>query len=94
MTREAVYKAIDSERNHQDRKWGTPEKHPHEVGAWVTLIRKFVNDAEVAWSGSSNDYTALIEIRKVAAIAVACMEQHGVIQRDKFVEPPVESMRR
>ena len=93
MERVRVYAAIDSERALQDRKWGTIQEHPHEVGGWITLMRKLLNDAEVAWSTSNGDYLALSEIRKVIAVGVACCEQHGVSFRSKFQEPPVERMR-
>lgn len=79
-----VYAAIDSERNFQDRKWGTIEQHPHEVGAWLTLMRKHLRDAEEAWSSSPSDFKALDEIRKVLGIGVACCEQHGIAARSKF----------
>ena len=93
QTREQVYRAIDSERDHQDRKWGTIQQHPHEVGAWLTLIRQHLRDAESAWCNSNGDYMALQEVRKIAAIAVACAEQHGITHRSKFQEPTIESMR-
>lgn len=86
MERATVYAAIDTERDFQDLKWGTVEYHPHEVGGWITLMRKLLNDAEVAWTGSSTDHTALEEIRKVIAVGVACGEQHGIQTRSRFVE--------
>ncbi len=94
MTREKVYQAIDTERDHQDRKWGTIDKHPHEVGAWLLLLRVHIADAEREWANKADDRPALHEIRKIAAIAVACSEQHGITTRSKFEEPPLESMRR
>lgn len=94
MQRERVYEAIDSERSFQDRKWGTIENHPHEVGGWLTIMRKLLRDAEKAWSESDGDRAALAEIRKVIATGVACCEQHGCDFRSKFTEPPMESMRR
>ncbi len=94
MERGHVYRAIDTERDHQDRKWGTVVEHPHEVGGWLTLMRQHLRDAEAAWSGSPGDREALAEIRKVLAIGVACCEQHGVPGRSMHVEPPVETMRR
>jgi hypothetical protein len=78
---EAVMSAIHDERVFQNRKWGTVEEHPHEVGAWLTIMRKLLTDAEAAWAGSSGDAGALDEIRKVVATGMACMEQHGVIPR-------------
>ncbi len=93
MIRERIYNAIDSERDFQDRKWGTVHDHPHEVGGWLTIMRKLMADADAAWSSSNGDYQALEEIRKVIATGVACCEQHGVSHRSKFTEPPVESKR-
>ena len=40
MQREKVYDAIDAERFYQDRKWGTIDKHPHEVGGYILLMQK------------------------------------------------------
>ena len=93
MERAEVYKRIDSEREFQDLKWGSIKRHPHEVGAWITLMRKLLNDAEIAWSTNNGDYLALLEIRKVIAVGVACAEQHGIESRSKFGEPPSERMR-
>lgn len=81
MERTRVYEAIDSERNHQDFKWGKIQDHPHEVGGYLTLMRKLLGDAEQAWSTAAGDYGGLEEIRKVIAVGVACCEQHGVPTR-------------
>ena len=81
MDRGKVYGAIDTERYYQDRKWGTVSERPHEVGAWITIMRTLLNDAEKAWSTNSSDYTALMELRKVIAVGVACAEQHGLPER-------------
>lgn len=86
MQRKEVYAAIDSERDFQDRKWGTIEKHPHEVAAWVTLMRVKLADAETAWAGSPSDDLALEEIRKAVALGIACLEQHGCKSRWKFTD--------
>ncbi len=76
-----VFSAVHDERVYQDRKWGNPDQHPHEVGGYITLMRKLLNDAEVAWCTSRGDDGALDELRKVVAVGVACMEQHGVAPR-------------
>jgi hypothetical protein len=86
VTRGRVYDAIDSERDFQDRKWGTVEEHPHEVGGWLTIMRQLLRDAEKAWASAADDYTATVEIRKVVAVGVACLEQHGAQTRSKYVE--------
>jgi hypothetical protein len=94
MERAKVYEAIDSERLHQDRKWGTIDEHPHEVGAWLTIMRCLLAKAETEWSTKADDCAALREIRQILAVGVACCEQYGVETRSKWLEPPVESMRR
>lgn len=76
-----VLSAIHDERVFQTRKWGTIQQHPHEVGGYLTLMRKLLSDAEEAWSGNRGDVDALDEIRKVVAVGVACMEQHGPVFR-------------
>jgi hypothetical protein len=72
---------IDEERAHQDRKWGTVEQHPHEVGGYLLLMQKLLTEAAFAWSGQRGDEGALDELRKVVAVGVACMEQHGFVER-------------
>jgi hypothetical protein len=80
----AVLSAVHDERVFQNRKWGTIEQHPHEVGGYLTIMRKLLTDAEAAWSSSRGDTAALEEIRKVVAVGIACMEQHGVPQRSVY----------
>jgi len=91
VERQQVYIVVDGERDWQDRKWGTVAKHPHEVGGWLTIMRKLLTDAEAAWASSNSDTTALSEIRKVIAVGVACAEQHGLPQRWKHGD--MEEMR-
>ena len=92
LERIKVYESIDSERYYQDRKWGTVEQYPHEVGGWLTLMRKLLTGAEAAWAGSNGDYKALLELRKVLAVGVACAEQHGLPGRSP-TQPVSKKMR-
>lgn len=80
-TRQEVFSAISDERVFQDRKWGTPQQHPHEVGGYLTIMRKLLTDADAAWASSRGDAAALDELRKAVAVGVACLEQHGVVAR-------------
>lgn len=79
--KQEVINAIVEERVYQDRKWGTIEQHPHEVGSWLTIMRQLLNDAERAYMSERGDYGSLDEVRKVVAVGVACMEQHGPVPR-------------
>jgi hypothetical protein len=76
-----VTDSIKSERAYQNRKWGSPADHPHDVGAWLTIIRKELREAEDAWCGGRGDLGALVEIGHVVAVGIACMEQHGAPTR-------------
>lgn len=78
MKRSDVYNAIDSERYRQDRKWGTVIEHPHEVGAWLTIMRTILNEADKQWAQKDGDAPALVELLKLISVGVACAEQHGI----------------
>ena len=84
-----VLAAVIGERSFQDRKWGSVSQHPHEVGGYLTIMRKLMSDAEAAWASSRGDEGALDELRKVVAVGVACMEQHGVPSRLTSIEPAI-----
>lgn len=76
-----VFAAVAEERKFQDQKWGTITEHPHDVGAWLTIMRSLLTDAERAYMSQRGDLGALDEIRKVVAVGAACMEQHGPVFR-------------
>jgi hypothetical protein len=72
-----VVEMVLEERRYQDERWGSIHERAHEVGAWLTLMKHHVGKAAADWSESSGDEKAVHGVRKVAAIAVACLEQHG-----------------
>jgi len=91
---ETVLDAVVGERSYQDQKWGSIAEHPHEVGSWLTIMRKLLTDAEAAYAGRRGDAGALEEVRKVVATGVACMEQHGAPPRvRKSPEIAIEAYR-
>jgi hypothetical protein len=92
MDQKAVFEAIASERDYQDRKWGTPAEHPHEVGGYLTLMDVHLQRAKAAWASANNDTEALEALRKVLAVGVACAEQHGIRGRSRS-QPVSERMR-
>lgn len=91
VNRKRAFEAIDSEREYQDRKWGSLSEHSHEVGGWLSLMRVHLARANDAWASNSDDREALRELRKVLAIGTACAEQHGLEARSNT--QPVESKR-
>ena len=78
VSRKHVYIAIDEERDYQNLKWAG---HKHEVGAYLTILKVYIDKAAHEWCGESGDAKAKHQIRKIAAIAVACMEENGVMPR-------------
>lgn len=81
MTTRLIFETIERERAYQDAKWGTLEQHPHEIAAWVLYIEHHLVKARERASTESGGRGALDELRKVAALCFACMEQHGVVER-------------
>lgn len=81
-TRVEVYEAIDGERDYQDRLGpDRTDGHRHTVGDYLVLLDHYVTKAGDAWVSSAGDASALDQIRKIAAIAVHCMEDHGTVKR-------------
>lgn len=86
MERYDVYKCIDTERDYQDLRWSprrekndTPDesKPPAE---WINYIEHHLVLAKQQVY-FLNDELALTEIRKIAALAVRCIEIHGCPER-------------
>lgn len=82
MTRAEVYKLIDGEREYQNElgpdRW---EGKPHSPGAYITMLTSYLTKAQQAWTDNAGDKESLGVIRKIAAIAVRCMEDHGAPPR-------------
>jgi hypothetical protein len=79
-----VVVAIESERRYQkqfcaDQGYGDPLS----VGDELLLITAYLNKATAAWMVEPYpEDGALAEIRKIAAIAIRCMEEHEIIERN------------
>jgi hypothetical protein len=77
VTRTEVYSVINGERDYQDRKWVKFDDAKWSVGDWLIFIQRYVDEAE-----SKLGYPeALDSIRKIAGLAVACMEYNGAPKR-------------
>ena len=87
--RSDIYAAIESERAYQNSLWKDPahpeHSNPLEIGEFILLIEEYAMKARKEWSEESKpEVAALNTIRKIAGIAVNCMEQHGAPQREGF----------
>jgi hypothetical protein len=87
-TRDEVYFAVDSERDYQEALWNsatTSSEGKHSVEEWLMYISDYVQEAQHILSRRSRqeaDPKALDNMRKIAAMAVACMEQNGCSPRE------------
>ncbi len=84
-----IYAAIESERAYQDALWKDSEHPEHSnpltIGEFILLIEEYAMKARKEWSEEPKpEIAALNTIRKIAGIAVNCMEQHGAPQREGF----------
>lgn len=85
-TRAEVYKAIDSERDYQDNFVLPDRKYyqTHTLGEFILMLSQYADQARQKWTHHSDKDAvppSLEEVRKIAGIAVRCMEQHGAPQR-------------
>ena len=86
MERKDVYLLIDGERQYQQNRHEQKNAtHPHRdedhsVADWIVYIRSHVQNAEM-WIYDLEKDLALGEIRKIAALCVACMEFNDTLPR-------------
>ena len=86
MKREDVYKLIDGEREYQLQRHEIkmaefPHRdQDHHVADWVLYIEYCVEEAKNRLYEFDN-VNALNNVRKIAALAVACMEYHDTEPR-------------
>ena len=76
--RKIIQQAISRERDYQDEKWGD---NPHSVGEWLLIVEAELSEAKRAWVKNEGNEDALKELLQAVAVGVACMEQHGIVER-------------
>lgn len=81
--RENVYSAINNERSYQEKKWGATHDSEHTVGEWLLIMESELSEAKEAWVKNGGDRNALLEILQVISVGVACLEVHGVVERER-----------
>ena len=73
---EMIFKAIAEESEYQKKKY--PD-HKHSIGEWALHFQEYSARVIRAWvirAWFNKDGNALNEVRKLAALCVACMEEH------------------
>lgn len=85
QSREYVFSAIDSERDYQDNlPVARTDGSQHTVGDYVTMLQHYQTKLVEAWTMNPGSVEALHVMRKIAGIAVRCMEEHGAPRRPGY----------
>ena len=85
--RDEVYAALTAERDYQDGRWDATHTSTcgrHSVTEFLVFIEDYVSEAKHHLSRNGEPGAsefALHSMRKIGALAVACMEQHGAKRR-------------
>ena len=80
--RSEVFKAINGERDYQMVRWG--ENVGGSIDEFSLYIAGYTADLVRETSHNLTGVEALNIIRKITALGVACMEQHGAPQRKRY----------
>lgn len=84
MKREEVYKLVDGEREFQNEIWSVfKDEDAKAVGSHLTLMATYLREAQDSYTHYDGNRKALESIRKLAALAVRCMELHETPARSK-----------
>ncbi len=84
--RTIVFNAIGSERNYQDTKYGKGSAGSslnRTIDEFALYIEEYAVQLRSLAATSVDNWEKLIAVRKVAALAVACMEAHGAPYREE-----------
>lgn len=81
-TREEVYRAIDGERDYQDSH-SLHDTGEFTSGEYITMMNHYSNKLPAEWALEPGiaPKGVLSNMRKIAAIAIQCLEVHGVVTR-------------
>jgi hypothetical protein len=80
--RRDVFNAILEERDYQNKVWPNHDEH-NRVGDFLVYIDSYVRSAQDKLTQEAGNQSALDQIRKIAALCVACMENCGIVKRNK-----------
>ena len=79
--RKEVYAVIDRERDYQDSLW-PHDGLPSSIGEAVLMLEEYASLARKSWTNETAPEVGTLDIiRKIAAIGVRCMEDHGAPER-------------
>jgi hypothetical protein len=92
LPRQEVYALIDGERTYQDARWISSEDggHNHTPQEWLTYIADYAAEAIHVGCREADEVALekqMAGMRKIAALAVAAMENLGAPARTEVATP-------
>jgi hypothetical protein len=84
--RAEVYKVIDGERAYQNnlpKDRSEDAKRVRQVSEYLTMLDHYVRHAQDAWTERAGHEIPMHDMRKIAALAVRCMEEWGAPSRQQ-----------
>lgn len=85
VTFKEVVEAVDRERDYQEHKHGSLEEHGHSAAEWMAIMNHCLTEALDHWY-EGDGFKMKLCILEIVATGVACLEQHGVVERKDFTE--------
>jgi hypothetical protein len=79
-TQDEVFQAVSDEVQYQYDRFGF---NPHEIDSFATYIRQYSSELDQLATKGNGPVLKLDAVRKIAALAVRCMEQHGITHRER-----------
>jgi len=80
IPRDRVFRCINGERAYQDDKW--PNSMGKSVDEFALYIQGYANELTSVASHTDDQAAKLAVVRKIGALAVACMEANGTVARE------------
>lgn len=73
-----VVDILEKERQSQDLKWGSLDEKHQTVAGYLLVLESELNEAKQGWMKNiDGKHSSLSEIVQIAAVAIACIQQHG-----------------
>lgn len=82
-TQAEVFDALARERRWQDAKRGKPERRKLPLNEWIKIAKREQFEADSALVSGDPEHCRE-ELLQVAAVLVAALEAHGVVERPEL----------